>query len=53
MEEIGNIIKSIGKLLKVLLKMSLYIFWGLSRVAETVLHETNSLLKKILEDSKR
>jgi len=53
MEEIGNIVKSLGKLLKVFLKMAMYIFWGLSRVVETVLHETNALLKKVLEDSKR
>jgi hypothetical protein len=53
MEDAGHIINGIGKFLRGLGKIFLYLLWGLSRIAETILSELNRLLKRILEERKR
>lgn len=52
METQGHVIKTIGTMLKGLLKLALYLLWGASRITEVFLSELNKLLKRILEKKK-
>lgn len=49
MEELGIIIKNIIRILKTLFTVFLYLFWGASRITETILKEVNGILKRVLE----
>jgi hypothetical protein len=48
-ENQGQAIKATGNIIKLMFKAFLYLLWGISRVTEVLLSETNKLLKRVLE----
>jgi hypothetical protein len=49
MEKQGQAINATGKVTGSLLKVTLYLLWGASRILEVTLSELNKFLKRVLE----